>query len=91
IYKRAGQEKLAMKSFEKARTQDSAGRTKRATKKGSLAGKLAEVSLFQDVEKQMGGLVTGGNERLAKALRKDALDTVVAADLPTSNPNVGHD
>jgi tetratricopeptide (TPR) repeat protein len=91
IYRRAGQEKLAMKSFEKARTQDSVGRRKRATRKGSLGGKLAEVSLFQDVEKQMGGLVTGGNERLAKALRKDALDTFVAADLPTSNPNPGHD
>jgi hypothetical protein len=40
--------------------------------------------LFQGVERDVGGLVTGGNERLAKALLKDALDTFVTVDVEGS-------
>ena len=45
---------------------------------------LAVLPLFQGVEQDAGGLVTGGNERLAKALLKDALDTLVTVDLESS-------
>ncbi|MBA3357524.1 MAG: tetratricopeptide repeat protein [Pyrinomonadaceae bacterium] len=84
IYRRTGNEKLALESFEKADTLDLARRPKRASRKRAGRGKPAVFPLFQGVERDAGGLVTGGNERLAKALRKDALDTFATVDVESS-------
>ncbi|MBA3513258.1 MAG: tetratricopeptide repeat protein [Pyrinomonadaceae bacterium] len=83
IYRRAGQEKLALKSFAKAKIVELAQGAKRAGRKRAGGGKSLVVPLFEDVQRVAGGLVTGGNERLAKALRKDALDTLVTVDIET--------
>jgi tetratricopeptide (TPR) repeat protein len=84
IYRRAGQEKLALKSFEKAETVELEHRPKRAGRKRADGGKAAGFPLFQGVEWNAGGLVTGGNERLARALRKDALETFVTVEIENS-------
>jgi hypothetical protein len=73
-----------VKSFEKAETVDLARRPKRAGRKRAGGGKPAVFPLFQGVERDAGGLVTGGNDRLARALRKDALDTFVTVDVESS-------
>ncbi|CAN5666947.1 hypothetical protein BH18ACI4_BH18ACI4_19540 [soil metagenome] len=84
IYRRAGQEKLALSYFEKAETVAVARRPKGAGTRRAGGGKSAVFPLFQGTERNAGGLVTGGNERLAKALRKDALDTIVTIDIESS-------
>jgi len=84
IYRRSGQEKLAQKSFEKAETVDLARQPKRAGRKRAGGGKPVVFPFFQGVERDAGGLVTGGNERLAQALRQDALDTCVTVDVESS-------
>jgi tetratricopeptide (TPR) repeat protein len=80
IYRRAGKEKLALKSFEKAEIVDLDGQRKRTGRKRAGTGKPAVFPLFQGAERDAGGLVTGGNERLAKALRQDALSININPD-----------
>jgi len=84
IYRRAGQEKLAKKFFEKAENVNLARQPKLAGRKRAGGGKPPVFPLFQGLERDAGGLLTGGNERLAKALRKDALDTFVTVDVENS-------
>lgn len=84
IYTRTGQEKLARESFEKAETVDLGRTPKRPGRKRPAHVKTAVFPLFQGEKPDAGGLVTGGNERLAKALRKDALDTFITVDVESS-------
>ncbi|MGH9971321.1 MAG: tetratricopeptide repeat protein [Pyrinomonadaceae bacterium] len=84
IYRRTGHEKLAQESFEKAQLADLSAAPKRAGRKRQAQEKTVVVPLFQAPQPDARGLMTGGNERLAKALRQDALDTFIAADVESN-------
>jgi tetratricopeptide (TPR) repeat protein len=80
IYRRTGHEKLAKESFEKAQMADLGSAPKRTGRKRPAHLKSAVLPLFQGRQPEARGLMTGGNERLARVLRQDALDTLITAD-----------
>ncbi len=77
IYKRAGQEKLAQESFEKARVGDATADSKRTGKKRQTNVRTDFFAFLQEASPDARGLMTGGDERLARVLRQDALMTML--------------
>ncbi len=82
IHTRRGHEKLAKESFEKAQQVGEASQEpKRSGRRRQASGKSRTFPLFQEVTSDARGLMTGGDERLARVLRQDALSTVVIGDV----------
>jgi tetratricopeptide (TPR) repeat protein len=78
---RAGQRKQATEYFEKAGAQVFP-RTGRAVKrKKQSGGDIAVAPLFQRSPESSRGLITGGDRRLAEALRQDALSAFNSTDV----------
>jgi tetratricopeptide (TPR) repeat protein len=77
IYKRAGQEKLAAESLARAQQTESARAKPTKSKPGRTANHPA--LLIEDPSADL-PLMTGGNQRLARLLRQDALTVFVSAD-----------
>lgn len=79
IYERMGQHKLARESFEKSNLHGDSGReNKRSGRKRQAHPKTP---LLQQVAPDARGLMTSADERLARVLRQDALNTLVTRDL----------
>lgn len=82
IYKRAGQEKLAAESLAKSQGRES--RSSKAAAKGKSRRGESNAGLFSREPTPDLHLMTGGDQRLAKALRQDALNVFVSSDAETS-------
>lgn len=80
IYKRAGQEKLAAESLARAQQAEPAN-TK--SHKGKPASPAFPLMFPQDPSLEL-PLMTGGDQRLARLLRQDALNVFVSADAESS-------
>jgi tetratricopeptide (TPR) repeat protein len=77
IYKRAGQEKLAAESLARAQRTEPGNLKSTKGKHGRTAG--VPVMLSQDPTSDL-RLMSGGDQRLARLLRQDALNVFVPAD-----------
>jgi tetratricopeptide (TPR) repeat protein len=80
IYKRAGQEKLAAESLARAQQAEPAGSK---SPKGKPARTVFPLMFLQDPSSEL-PLMTGGDQRLARLLRQDALNVFVSADAESS-------
>ncbi len=88
IYRRTGQEELAQESLAKAqgrepgRTPNTAGKPTGKRRQGQ--GSAGVVPFFQEPPSDARRLMTGGDQRLARALRQDALNVFVSLDAESS-------
>lgn len=81
IYKRTGQDKLAAESLAKAHRSEPAGTKPLKGKPGRTA--TAPAIFAQDPTSRL-RLMTGGDQRLARLLRQDALNVLISADAESS-------
>lgn len=79
IYERMGQHKLASESFEKSHLREDPRRE--AKRSGRKRQAQVKTPLLQKVAPDARGLMTSGDERLARVLRQDALNTIVTRDV----------
>ncbi len=80
IYNRTGQENLAREAFEKAQSEDFA-RAQKSTAKRHSHGVSAVAPLFRVPASHNRKMMTCGDERLARALRQDALNAFSSSDV----------
>ncbi len=80
IYNRTGQENLAREAFEKAQSEDFA-RAQKSTAKRQSHGVSAVAPLFRVPASHNRKMMTCGDERLARALRQDALNAFNSSDV----------
>jgi len=80
ISERAGRKELAEEYFAKAGTRASGKPNVTARTKGQRTGATVEAPLFRLSPGSSQKLITGGDRRLAEALRQDALNAYDAAD-----------
>jgi tetratricopeptide (TPR) repeat protein len=78
---RAGQRKQATEYFEKAGGQVFRRTGRVVKRKKQSAGDIAVAPLFQQSAESSRGLITGGDRRLAEALRQDALSAFNSTDV----------
>ncbi len=81
VYQRSGQEGLAKEAFERAGNADLAFAAPLPGKKRQTRSSAAVAPLFQIPASSSRRLISGGDRRLAEALRRDALSTFIAAGL----------
>jgi Flp pilus assembly protein TadD len=81
VSERAGQKKQATEYFEKAGAQVFARTGTAAKRKKENAVDLAVAPLFQRSPESSRRLITGGDRRLAEALRQDALSALNSPDV----------
>lgn len=81
ISERAGAKELAAQYFEKAGTRALVRKTTPARNKGQRTGTPAAAPLFRSSPSNSRKLITGGDRRLAEALREDALSACNSADM----------
>ena len=79
IAERAGHKKLAEEHFQKAGTRSLVRRTTVAKRKRQNADESTAAPLFRQLAGNTRKLVTGGDRRLAEALRQDALSACSSA------------
>jgi tetratricopeptide (TPR) repeat protein len=79
IAERAGHRKLAEEHFQKAGTRSLVRRTTMAKRKRQNANEFPAAPLFRQLAGNARKLVTGGDRRLAEALRQDALSACSSA------------
>jgi len=72
VYRRAGQESLASKAFAKARSSDFSRPLRPSSRKRQRQAD-AQATPFRSSRSNARGILTGGDRRLAEALRRDAL------------------
>ncbi len=84
IYTRTGHENLAKESFEKAQSAEQGPLPKAASRKRRARPEGVAFPLFQNPASDARRLMTGGDQRLAKALRQDALSTFISLDIESS-------
>ncbi len=80
ISERAGQQKLAAEYFEKAGARTLVRKTSPAKSRRQNSGAVG-APLFRALSANSRRLITGGDQRLAEALRQDALSACNAADI----------
>jgi tetratricopeptide (TPR) repeat protein len=80
IHKRGGNDELARRAFDQA--QDHAASPERRKKRRMASEDVTPVRLFAAGVRKNKRLMTGGNRRLAEALRKDALKAFLTAGVP---------
>jgi len=83
IYQRTGQEKLAAETLARTQNRESVQGSKSVTR-GKSRNAADSPILFSRGSNSNLRLVTGGDQRLAKALRQDALNVFVSADAETT-------
>ena len=83
IYQRTGQEKLAAETLARAQNRESVQGSKSVTR-GKSRNAADSPILFSRESNSSLRLMTGGDQRLAKALRQDALNVFVSADAETT-------
>lgn len=84
IYKRTGHEELARESLARAQSREPRS-TLQPSGKGRLRkGEGVLLPFSQDAATEVRHLITGGDPRLARALRQDALNVFVSPDVETS-------
>src|SRR5712691_9250544 len=81
IHRRTGQENLAKEAFERAGAVEVSQLTKPAGKRRQAHNDEDVAPLFQISASNSRRLITGGDRRLAKTLRQDALSAFTAADI----------
>jgi hypothetical protein len=81
ISERAGQKELADEYFEKAGPRAVVRKTTPTRSKRQNAGAPAAAPLFRSSPSNSRRLITGGDRRLAEALREDALSACNSADI----------
>jgi len=81
IHRRTGQENLAREAFERAGAVEVSQPTKPSGKRRQAHSDEAVAPLFQISASNSRRLITGGDRRLAEALRQDALSAFTAADV----------
>jgi tetratricopeptide (TPR) repeat protein len=81
IHRRTGQENLAREAFERADAVEVTHPTKPARKRRQAHRDEAVAPLFQVSLSNSRRLITGGDRRLAEALRQDALSAFTTADV----------
>ena len=81
IHRRTGEESLAREAFERAGAVEVSQPTKPARKRRQAHGDEAVAPLFQISASNSRKLITGGDRRLAEALRRDALRVFTTADV----------
>jgi len=81
ISERAGQKELAHEYFEKAGHRAVVRKTAPAKNKRQNSGEALSAPLFRQSLANSRGLITGGDRRLAEALRRDALSACSSADI----------
>ncbi len=82
IYKRTGHEDLAQQSLAKARSREPSNAPNPLGKKRPQEAEL--LPFGADASSQMRRLITGGDQRLARALRQDALNVFISSDVESS-------
>ncbi|MEP6636035.1 MAG: tetratricopeptide repeat protein, partial [Acidobacteriota bacterium] len=83
VYKRTGHEELAQESLAKAQSRGPDAATLSSKKKPHQA-ENAGIPFSPDMTSHARHLMTGGDQRLAKALRQDALNLFISADVESS-------
>jgi Flp pilus assembly protein TadD len=83
IYQRTGQEKLAAETLARAQNRESVQGSKSVVR-GKARNSANSPILFSRGSNSSLRLMTGGDQRLAKALRQDALNVFVSADAETN-------
>jgi hypothetical protein len=81
ISERAGQKERADEYFEKAGVRPFVRKTTPAKSKRQNAGAAVAAPLFRSSPSSSRKLITGGDRRLAEALREDALSACNSADI----------
>jgi tetratricopeptide (TPR) repeat protein len=81
IHERAGEKKLARKAFERAGVEGLTQKTKSASKQKQRS-ELPVAPLFRTSTSNPRKLITGGDRRLAEALRQDALTAFIVPQTP---------
>jgi hypothetical protein len=79
IHRRTGQENLAREAFERAGAVEVSQLTKSVGKRRQAHNDEGVAPLFQISASNSRRLITGGDRRLAEALRQDALSAFTAA------------
>jgi len=81
VYQRAGEERLAKEAFESAGNTDPTLASNGTRRRRQTKGTAALVPLFQSPASSSRKLISGGDRRLAEALRRDALGAFKVSDL----------